>query len=367
MVRGEPGIGKSALLEQAVATAGNFQVVQSGGVEAETDLPFAVLQQVCSPLLSVRERLPAPQQDALAVTFGLRGGAPPEPLTLGLAVLGLLSRAAARRALICVIDDAQWLDPGSAEVLGFVARRIGADPLGIAFATRRTDDGFRGLPEVVVSGLGPGDARALLGSAPHAPLDEAVAERIAVEARGNPLALLELSRTVPAVAFAGGIGPPGTATLPGRIEDSFRDRVLALPPATRLLLLLVAAEPLGDAALLWRAAARLRITSSAALAAEDEGLPSIGTRWCSATRWCARLSTARRRPCSGRPCTGHRPPSGSMRKPRRSWRDRLIGPRPAAGGSRPASPWPSAPWRSPSTRPTACCTRTRCSSTSPRW
>ncbi|MEU6347544.1 hypothetical protein ABZ883_42280 [Streptomyces sp. NPDC046977] len=177
-----------------------------------------------------------------------------------------------------MIDDAQWLDPGSAEVLGFVAHRIGADPLGIAFATRCTEDGFRGLPEVVLRGLGPGDARALLGSALHAPLDEAVAARISVEARGNPLALLELPRTVPAVAFAGGFGPPSTATLPGRIEDSFRDRVLALAPATRLFLLLAAAEPLGDAALLWRAAERLRITSSAALAAEDEGLLSIGTQ-----------------------------------------------------------------------------------------
>ncbi|MGW0167772.1 AAA family ATPase [Streptomyces sp. NPDC003343] len=278
VLRGEPGIGKSALIEHSVAMAGGFQVVQGGGVEAETDLPFAVLQQVCSPLLSVRERLPTPQQDALAVTFGLRGGAPPEPLMLGLAVLGLLSRAASRRPLICVIDDAQWLDPGSAAVLEFVAHRIGADPLGIAFATRSTDDGFRGLPEVVLTGLGLSDARALLGSALHAPLDEAVAERIAVEAGGNPLALLELPRTVPAVAFAGGFGPPSTATLPGRIEDSFRDRVLMLPPATQLLLLLAAAEPLGDAALLWRAAERLRIKSSAALVAEAEGLLSIGTQ-----------------------------------------------------------------------------------------
>ncbi|MFJ4848626.1 AAA family ATPase [Streptomyces sp. NPDC088733] len=278
VVRGEPGIGKSALLDHVVATAAGFRVVRAAAVEAETDLPFGVLHQVCTPALAALEHLPKPQQDALAVAFGLRAGAVPDRFMVGLAVLGLLSETAGSQPLICVIDDAQWLDPGSAQALAFVAHHIGAEPLGLVFATRRTGDGLRGVPELALTGLGPGDARALLHSALHVPLDEAVAERIAVEARGNPLALLELPRTMTATAFAGGFDPWDTEALPGRIEDSFRSRVLRLPPDTRTLLLVAAAEPTGDSALLWRAAGQLAIGTAAAVPAEADGLLSISTQ-----------------------------------------------------------------------------------------
>lgn len=278
MVLGETGIGKSALLDHMASTAVGFRVVRAAGVEAEAELPFGVLHQVCAPFLATLEHLPGPQQDALAAAFGLRTGAAPDRFMMGLAVLGLLSETAARQPLICVIDDAQWLDPGSAQALTFVAHRVGAEPLGLVFGTRHASGGLRGLQEVVLTGLGPGDARALLHSALHVPLDEGVVERIAAEARGNPLALLELPRAMTAAGFAGGFGPTDTAAVPGRIEDSFRSRFLSLPPATRMLLLVAAAEPTGDSALLWRAAARLGIGVSAATAAETDGLLSIGTQ-----------------------------------------------------------------------------------------
>lgn len=279
VVLGEPGIGKSALLDHMASTTVGFRVVRAAGVEAETELPFGVLHQVCAPFLATLEHLPGPQQDALSAAFGLRTGAAPDRLMLSLAVLGLLSEAAVRQPLICVIDDAQWLDPGSAQALTFVAHRVGAEPLGLVFATRHAGNGLRGLQEVPLTGLGPGDARALLHSALHVPLDEGVVERIATEARGSPLALLELPRTLTAAGFAGGFGPTDTAAaVPGRIEDSFRSRVLGLPPATRMLLLVAAADPTGDSALLWRAAARLGIGVSAATAAETDGLLSIDTK-----------------------------------------------------------------------------------------
>ncbi|MET7496740.1 AAA family ATPase [Streptomyces sp900116325] len=278
VILGEPGIGKSALLDHMASTAVGFRVVRAAGVEAEAELPFGGLHQVCAPFLPALEHLPGPQQDTLAAAFGLRTGAAPDRFVLGLAVLGLLSEAAARQPLICVIDDAQWLDPGSAQALTFVAHRVGAEPLGLVFATRHADGGLGGLQEVVLTGLGPGDARALLHSALHVPLDEEVVDRIAAEARGNPLALLELPRAMTAAEFVGCFGPTDTAAVPGRIEDSFRSRVLRLPPATRMLLLVAAAEPTGDSALLWRAAARLGIGVAAATAAETDGLLSIGTQ-----------------------------------------------------------------------------------------
>ncbi|MGY5036461.1 AAA family ATPase, partial [Streptomyces sp. 900116325] len=276
VVRGEPGIGKSALLDHMASTAVGFRVVRAAGVEAEAELPFGVLHQVCAPFLATLEHLPEPQQDALAAAFGLRTGAAPERFMLGLATLGLLSEAASRQPLICVIDDAQWLDPGSAQALTFVAHRVGAEPLGLVFATPHAGGCLGGLQEVVLTGLGPGDVRALLHSALHVPLDEGVVEQIAAEARGNPLALLELPRAMTAAGFVGGFGPMDTSAVPGRIEDSFRSRFLRLPPATRMLLLVAAAEPTGDSALLWRAAARLGIGVGAAAAARDHGGRCVG-------------------------------------------------------------------------------------------
>ncbi|KUJ35804.1 hypothetical protein ADL25_35485 [Streptomyces sp. NRRL F-5122] len=278
VVRGEPGIGKSALLDHMTAAAVGFQVVRAGGVEAEVELPTGVLHQVCAPLLAALDQLPAPQQDALAVAFGLRRRPAPDRLMLGLAVLGLLSEVATRNPLICVVDDAQWLDSGSAQALTFVAHHVGAEPLGIVFATRRTCDDLRGLPEVALTGLSRGDARVVLRSALHAPLDESVMERIVTESRGNPLALLELPKTVTAASFAGGFGLTDSVALPDRIESIFRRRIRFLPPATQTLLLIAAAEPTGDPALMWQAAECLGIDVLAASAAEADGLLSIGTQ-----------------------------------------------------------------------------------------
>ncbi|MGW1047142.1 ATP-binding protein [Streptomyces sp. NPDC002547] len=278
VVRGEPGIGKSALLDHMTAAAAGFQVVRAGGVEAEVELPTGVLHQVCAPLLTALDQLPVPQQDALAVAFGLRRGPAPDRLMLGLAVLGLLSEVATRNPLICVIDDAQWLDSGSAQALTFVAHHVAAEPLGIVFATRRTCDDLRGFPEVALTGLSRGEARVILRSALHAPLDEGVMERIVTESRGNPLALLELPQTVTAAGFAGGFGLTDSVALPDRIESIFRRRIRFLPPPTQTLLLIAAAEPTGDPALMWQAADRLGIDVVAASAAEADGLLSIGTQ-----------------------------------------------------------------------------------------
>ncbi|WP_055589376.1 helix-turn-helix transcriptional regulator [Streptacidiphilus griseoplanus] len=278
VVLGEPGIGKSALLDHMASTAAGFRVVRAAGVEAEAELPFGVLHQVCAPLMTALERLPEPQQNALAAAFGLRTGPAPDRFMLGLAVLGLLSEAATRQPVICVIDDAQWLDSGSAQALAFVAHRVGAEPLGLVFATRGPVTELEGLQEMVLTGLGPGDSRALLHTALYVPLDERIVERIAAEARGNPLALLELPKTWTAAQFVGGFGPTAHEALPTRIEDSFLSRALNLPPATRMLLLVAASEPTGDSALLWRAAGRLGIGPSAATAAETDGLLSIGTQ-----------------------------------------------------------------------------------------
>ncbi|TWF79266.1 regulatory LuxR family protein [Pseudonocardia hierapolitana] len=287
VVRGEAGIGKTALLEHARDAASGFRVRQVAGVEAEMPFAFAALHQLCAPLLDRLATLPGPQQTALGVALGQIGGDPPDRFLVGLATLGLLAEAAAEQPLLCLIDDVQWLDPASAQTLGFVARRVEAEHLALIFARRDPAPGtgnteaFTGLPQLRPNRLGDADARTLLAEAVHAPLDARVHDRILAEARGNPLALRELARsTRPArtAALAGGFGLPDALTVPDRVEESFRQRSESLPTATRLLLLTAAADPTGDTALLLRAAAHLGIGADAAAPAEEAGLLEIGTQ-----------------------------------------------------------------------------------------
>ena len=284
VVRGEPGVGKTALLDWAVGSAAGLRVVRVAGVESEMELAFAALQQVCAPMLGLLGGLPDPQRAALGVAFGLETGPAPDRFLVGLAALGLLSEVAEQQPLLCVIDDAQWLDRASALVLGFVARRLLADPVALVFAAREPGEEFRGLPELLVGGLGDGDARELLGSVISGPLDERVRDRIVAETRGNPLALLELPRDATPADQAGGFGLPSVPGLPGvpgssgRIEDSFRRRVEVLPAATQRLMLVAAAEPAGDPGLVWMAAERLGIETGAVVPAADAGLLTIGER-----------------------------------------------------------------------------------------
>ncbi|MEA2219348.1 MAG: hypothetical protein QOJ35_1974 [Solirubrobacteraceae bacterium] len=278
VVRGEPGVGKTALLDYLVEHASSCRVARAVGVQAELELAFAGLHQMLAPMLDRAERLPAPQRDALLTAFGVSAGPAPDRLFVALAVLSLLSDAAEERPLICVVDDEQWLDRASAQVLAVVARRLDAESVGLVFAARATSDELAGLPELVVEGLRESDARALLDAALTAPLDARVRDQIVTEARGNPLALLELPLGVTPAQLAGGFGLPGAVALSGRIEASFRRRLDGLPVQTRRLLLLAAADPVGDPMLVWRAAERLAIGTDAATPAVDAGLVEFDAR-----------------------------------------------------------------------------------------
>jgi DNA-binding CsgD family transcriptional regulator len=276
VVRGEAGVGKSALLEYVAGAAAGMRIVRVAGVQSEMELAFASLHLLCTPMLDRLERLPPPQRGGLEVAFGLREGSAPDRFLVALAALTLLSEAAEERPLLCVVDDAQWLDGASAQVLAFVARRLLAEPVGLVFATREPGEPFRRLPDLEVPGLQDTDARTLLRSVVRWPLDERVRERILAETRGNPLALLELPRGLSPAQLAGGFGLPDEASLSGRIEESFLRRMQALPEATWLVLLIAAAEPVGDPALVWRAATRLGLSGDAVVSAEMEGLLKIG-------------------------------------------------------------------------------------------
>jgi DNA-binding CsgD family transcriptional regulator len=277
VLRGEAGIGKTALLEYLVESASDLTVVRAAGVESEMELAFAGLHQLCAPLLDRLQRLPPPQRQALEIVFGVSAGAAPDRFLVGLAVLSLFSEVAEEQPLLCVVDDAQWLDQASALTLAFVARRLLAEPVGIVFAAREPGEELQHLPELEVHGLRNGDARALLGSAVRFMLDERVRDRIVAETRGNPLALLELPRGLTATQLAGGFGMLEAHALSGRIEESYIRRVQTLPEETRRLLLVAAAEPIGDPLLLLRASERLGISDSAVDAATD-GLLAIGER-----------------------------------------------------------------------------------------
>ena len=280
VVRGDPGVGKTALLEYLAGQASGTgcRVARVVGVQSEMELAFAGLHQLCAPMLSRAERLPVPQHEALRIAFGLSPGLPPDRFLVGLAVLGFLSDVAGERPLICVIDDEQWLDHASAQALGFAARRLAADPVGLVFAAREPSTDLAGVPELEVAGLHESDARALLDSALTGPLDARVRDLIVAETQGNPLALLELPRGLTSAELAGGFGLPGAVSLSGRIEDSFARQLEAFPPQTRRLLLLAAADPSGDRSLVWRAAGRLGIPVQAAAPAVEAGLADFGAR-----------------------------------------------------------------------------------------
>jgi DNA-binding CsgD family transcriptional regulator len=278
VIRGEEGVGKTALLDHLVGRASGCRVLRATGVQSEMQFVFAGLHQLCAPVLDRLERLPCPQRDTLATAFGLRTGPSPDRFLVGLAVLGLLAESAGEQPLVCVVDDAQWLDSASAQTLAFVGRRLGAESVALVFAVRDPDEAseLADLPQLRVEGLPDAEARTLLTSALHGPVDERVLDRIVAETRGNPLALLELPRGMTPAELAGGFGLPGGQGLPRQIEESYRRQLARLGPDTRRLLLVAAAEPLGDPVLVWRAAERLGIGIEAAAPAADAGLLEIG-------------------------------------------------------------------------------------------
>ena len=278
VLRGEAGVGKSALLRHLADAAEGCRIARAAGVESEMELAFAGLHALCAPMLGRLPHLPGPQRDALSTAFGLSAGPPPDRFLVGLAVLSLLADAAEERPLVCIVDDAQWLDRVSAETLAFVARRLLAERLGLVFAVRASSE-FRvldGLPELAVEGLGAADARQLLDATIRGQLDERVKARILVESSGNPLALIELPRGSTPAELAGGFGVPDARPLASRIEHTYLARIQTLPRDAQLLLLTAAAEPVGDANLLWRAAERLGIGGEAGRSAEAAGLIVLG-------------------------------------------------------------------------------------------
>jgi DNA-binding CsgD family transcriptional regulator len=278
VVHGEAGVGKTALLDHLAAHAPGCRVTRASGVQSEMELAFAGLHQLSAPVLDQLDALPAPQRDALRTAFGMSAGPAPDRFLIGLAGLSLLSHAAAGQPLLCLVDDHQWLDRASAQILAFAARRLGAEAVGLVFATRDPGGDLAGLPELPVTGLREADARLLLDAALTGPIDARVRDQIIAETRGNPLALLELPRGLTSEELAGGFGFPGALPLAGSIEQNFRRRVGALPPQAQRLLLLAAADPSGDPALVWRAAASLGIGTEAAVPATEAGLAEFGTR-----------------------------------------------------------------------------------------
>jgi DNA-binding CsgD family transcriptional regulator len=280
VIRGEAGIGKTALLRYAARHASGFRVVQVTGAEAEMELPFAGIHQLCVPVLDSVDALAEPQREALNVALGLASGDVPDRFLVGLAVLGMLSAAAEERPLLCLVEDAQWLDAATGLVLGFVARRLLAESVAMVVTVREPNSGheFDGLPELLLQGLPEEHALTLLSRAVPGRLDDRVRDRIVGETRGNPLALLDLPRSMSAAELAGGFGLLPATDLPRHIEDRYLRRSGELPEATQRLLLLAAADTMGDARLVWRAADKLGIDESSLAPAEDAQLVEIGTR-----------------------------------------------------------------------------------------
>ncbi len=279
VIRGEAGVGKTALLRYAARQAAGCRIAQIAGVQAEMELPYAALHQLCGPMLGQLDALPEPQQEALRVALGLSSGRAPDRFLVAVATLSLLSEIAEELPLVCLVDDAQWLDGASNQVLGFVARRLLAEPVALVFCVREPEGEHQleGLAELVLGGLAQEEASALLAAVVPGRLDDGVRDRIVAETRGNPLALIELPRGMSA-ALAGGFAVLKVGNVPGQIEDHYLGRVAALPGTTQQLMLLAAADPVGDAALLWRAAQTLGIGRAAAEPAETEQLLEIGAR-----------------------------------------------------------------------------------------
>ena len=284
VLRGEPGTGKTALLDYLSQTVAGCRVARVTGVRPETEMTFAGLHQLCAPFMDRLEHLPDPQRDALRTVFNMQGGNVPDRFAAGMATLSLLSDLARERPLVCVVDDAQWLDQASAQVLAFVARHLAAAPAAVIFAVRPPADArdLVGLPEFQLRGLADADARTLLDSVLIGPLDERVRDQVIAEARGKPQALLELTRGLTPEELAGGFGLPSVVLVPGRIEENYRRQLALLPVPTQLLLLIAAAEPAGDPVLIWRAAAHLGVQAEAAEPAITAGLAEFGgqVRFC---------------------------------------------------------------------------------------
>src|SRR3954469_7770288 len=281
VLRGEAGIGKTALLEFLLDHAAGCRVGRATGVESEMELAYAGLHQLCGPYLERLDGLPSPQRDALATAFGLRPGPAPDRFLVGLAVLTLLSQVAEELPLLCVVDDAQWLDRASMQTLEFVARRLRVESVAMVFAVRESDEEpvLTGLPELAVHGLSSRDAGGLLNTSVPGALDAGVRDRILAESHGNPLALLELPRGLSATELAfGAVGAAGATPLVHRLEQGFLRQLTPLPRQSRRLLLAAAAEPVGDVPLLWRAVKRLGIRPEAASAAEAAGLIELRDR-----------------------------------------------------------------------------------------
>ena len=278
VVRGECGMGKTALLDWVVDHAGDCQVLRAAGVEAEMELAFAGLHQLLAPLLSRLDELPSPQRDALQLAFGFDAGTAPDRFFIALAVLGLLADTAKQQPLICLIDDEQWLDRASAQALAFVARRLGEESVGLIFATQLASEELSGLPELRLDGLSDADARTLLDRTLNSPLDPVIREQIVAESRGNALALLELPRGITPAQLAGGFALPAVMPVASRLEDSFMRRLDSLPPETKAILQLAAADPVGEPSVRWNAAARLGLDPGAATPAIEAGLIDFGTR-----------------------------------------------------------------------------------------
>ncbi|MGH3254394.1 MAG: AAA family ATPase [Streptosporangiaceae bacterium] len=274
VLRGEPGTGKTALLDYLAQLAAGCRVARVTGVEPEMEMAFAGLHQLCAPFLDRLEQLPDPQRGALRTAFSMQGGLVPDRFAVGMATLSLLSDLARERPLVCVVDDAQWLDHASAQALAFVARHLAAAPAAVILAVRQPADGqgLAGLPEFQLRGLADADARKVLDSAVIGRLDERVRDRIIAEARGNPQALLALMRELTPGELAGGFGLPSVVPVPSRIEEDYRRRFALLPAATQLLLVTAAAEPAGDPVLVWRAAQHLGVQAEAAEPAAAAGL-----------------------------------------------------------------------------------------------
>ena len=280
VLRGEAGAGKSALLEYLSARAADLRFATAVGIESEMELPYSGLHQLCGSMLEHLEHLPVPQREALATVFGLESGPAPDRFLVGLATLSLFAEVAEQRPFVCVVDDAHWLDAASAQILGFVARRLLAERIALVCAARLGigDGVLSGLPELTVGGLDDSDARRLLLENVRAPLDAAVCDQIVVESHGNPLALLELPRTWNPAELAGGFALPASQPISSKVEQSFAKRLEQLPPDTQLIVLAAAAEPLGDPLLLHRAAKTLGADVTTADPAADAELMRLGAR-----------------------------------------------------------------------------------------
>jgi len=280
VIRGEPGVGKTALLRYAARQAAGLRITQVEGVQAEMELPFAGIHRVCAPMFDGLDVLAAPQQNALRVALGVSSGDAPDMFLVAVAVLNLLCTIAEERPLLCLVDDAQWLDAASVQALGFVARRLLAEPVAMMFTLREpiTTHAFDGLPQLSLEGLDERAARALLSRAVPGRLDDRVRDRLIAETRANPLALVELSQRMSAAERAGGFAPPAARHLPTQLEEQYARRIAGFPEATQRLILLAAADPLGDASVLWRAAERLSVGPTALAPAAEAGLLEIDDR-----------------------------------------------------------------------------------------